>query len=230
MQKKVLITGASKGIGLETARQFLDNGFKVIICASTEESINKVKADFPDIDVYKCNMSDKTEVTDFAAEIIRKYGRLDVLVNNVGKFLPGQVHSEADGIFEEMMHTNLFGTYYITRLLLPEMIKEKQGSIFNICSTASITAYTNGGSYCISKFALLGFSKVLRQEMKQYNIRVISVIPGATLTASWEGIDLPPERFIPAEDVGSAIWDVYKLNPRTVVEEILIRPLQGDIS
>jgi NADP-dependent 3-hydroxy acid dehydrogenase YdfG len=230
VQKKILITGASKGIGLETARKFLNNGFKVIICASTESSLASVRKQFPRIETYKCNMADKAEVIDFASEVTASFGRLDVLVNNVGRFIPGQIHKEEEGVFEELMHTNLFGTYHLTRLLLPKMIEEKQGTVFNMCSTASITAYTNGGSYCISKYALLGFSKVLREEMKQYNIRVISVLPGATLTASWDGVNLPPERFIPAEDIATAVWEAYGLSPGTVVEEILIRPMQGDIS
>lgn len=229
MKKKILITGASKGIGLEIAKLFYNQNFEVIICASSESSVEKVKKDFPEFSSYICNMANKEEVLNFAKEINDKFGKLDVLVNNVGKFIPGSIHGEEDGAFEQMMHTNLFGNYHITRALLPKMIDSKEGTIFNICSTASITPYVNGGSYCISKYALLGFSKVLREEMKKYNIRVVSVLPGATLTASWEGVDLPPERFIPAEDIAKIIWETYCLSPRTVVEEVLIRPLEGDI-
>lgn len=229
MKKKILITGASKGIGLEIAKLFLSKDFDVIICASSEKSVSEVKANYPEFHSYLCDMSNKEQVLNFAKEINEKFGKLDILVNNVGKFIPGAIHQEDDGVFEQTMHTNLFGNYHITRALLPKMIDAKEGTIFNICSTASITPYVNGGSYCISKYALLGFSKVLREEMKKYNIRVVSVLPGATLTASWDGVDLPPERFIPAEDIAKIIWDTYCLSPRTVVEEILIRPLEGDI-
>jgi short-subunit dehydrogenase len=109
------------------------------------------------------------------------------------------------------------------------MIKNKSGHIFNICSTASITPYVNGGAYCISKYALYGMTKVLREEMKPHGIRVTAVLPGATFTSSWEGVELPSERFIKAEDVAKAIWDIYCLSNGTVVEEILIRPQLGDI-
>jgi short-subunit dehydrogenase len=98
-----------------------------------------------------------------------------------------------------------------------------------MCSTASITAYTNGGSYCVSKFALYGLSKVLREELKPHGVKVTAILPGATYTASWEGVDLPPERFMKAEDVASAISNAYGMSPGAVAEEILIRPQLGDI-
>ncbi|MEL7342484.1 MAG: SDR family NAD(P)-dependent oxidoreductase, partial [Bacteroidota bacterium] len=87
----------------------------------------------------------------------------------------------------------------------------------------------NGGSYSISKFAMLGFSKNLREELKPHGIRVMSVMPGATFTASWEGVDVPEERLMPAEDVASMVWAMYNTSYRTVVEEIIIRPMLGDL-
>ena len=105
----------------------------------------------------------------------------------------------------------------------------RNGHIFNMCSTASIIPYVNGGSYCISKFALYGMSKVLREEMKAYGIRVTAILPGATLTPSWEEVDLPPERFIKPDDVAQAVKSAYLLSENSVVEEILIRPQLGDI-
>jgi short-subunit dehydrogenase len=98
-----------------------------------------------------------------------------------------------------------------------------------MCSIASIKAYPNGGSYAISKFALLGFSKVLREELKEFNVRVTAVLPGATRTASWDGVDLPEDRFMRAEDVAETVFSAYSLSERSVVEEIIIRPQLGDI-
>jgi len=93
----------------------------------------------------------------------------------------------------------------------------------------SIKAYPNGGSYAISKFALLGFSKVLREELKPAGIRVTAILPGATKTASWEGTDLPDSRFMKPEDVAEAVFSAWSLSPHSVVEELLIRPQLGDI-
>jgi short-subunit dehydrogenase len=109
------------------------------------------------------------------------------------------------------------------------MQKSKAPHIFNMCSTASITAYVNGGSYAITKFGLLGMSKVLREELKPFQIKVTAILPGATKTASWEGTDLPDSRFMTAKDVASALWACYSMGPSAVVEEILMRPLPGDI-
>jgi hypothetical protein len=98
-----------------------------------------------------------------------------------------------------------------------------------MCSVASIMAYGNGGSYSISKFALLGFSKSLREELKPYNIKVTAVLPGATLTDSWGGVDLPESRFSKPEDIADLIYSITQISKNSVVEELVIRPQLGDI-
>jgi NADP-dependent 3-hydroxy acid dehydrogenase YdfG len=109
------------------------------------------------------------------------------------------------------------------------MISGRNGTIFNICSVAGLQAYKNGGSYAISKFAMLGLSRQLREELKPHKIRVTAIIPGATLTGSWEGTDLPASRFILPEDVAKTIWSIYGLSEHTDVEDVVIRPQLGDI-
>lgn len=229
MSHKILITGASKGIGLAIARIFYQQDFEVIICARGQEGLTAAKAEMPNIHTYTCDLSDKKEVKLLGQTILKEFGTLDVLVNNGGVFLPGLIHQEEDEIYETQMRTNIDSAYYLSKILLPPMIEKQSGTVFNICSVASLKAYPNGGSYCISKFALLGFSKMLREELKPYNIRVVSVLPGAVRTASWDGTTLPDERFIPVEDVGKVVWNTYQLSERTVVEDIVIRPALGDI-
>lgn len=229
VRENVFVSGASKGIGLAIARTFLNEGFNVAISARTEADLLALKAEHPGLQTFQADMARKEDVLRLADWLNREFGTLDLLVNNVGRFLPGQIHSESDETFEETLHTNLFAPYYLTKRVLPPMMARKQGTIVNICSTASITAYPNGGSYCISKFALHGFSKELREELKPHNIRVVSVLPGATFTASWEGADVPEERLMPAEDIAAAVWQAWAMSPRTVVEEILLRPLLGDL-
>ncbi|MBF2051831.1 MAG: SDR family oxidoreductase [Candidatus Sericytochromatia bacterium] len=229
LPENVFVSGASKGIGLAIARTFLNEGFNVAISARTEADLQALKAEHPGLQTFQADMSRKEDVLRLADWLNTEFGTLDLLVNNVGRFLPGQIHSESDETFENTLHTNLFGPYYLTKRVLPPMMARKQGTIVNICSTASITAYPNGGSYCISKFALHGFSKELREELKPHNIRVVSVLPGATFTASWEGADVPEERLMPAEDIAAAVWQAWAMSPRTVVEEILLRPMLGDL-
>ncbi len=229
MKKKIFITGASKGIGLGIAKIFYQHDFEVGICARSEGPLNEASTLLPGIKTYQCDISRKKEIERLAQNIITDFGRLDVLVNNGGVFLPGKIHEEEDEVFEKQIHTNLFSAYYLTKAILPSMLEFKEGTIINMCSIASIMAYAAGGSYAISKFGLLGFSKSLREEMKPYNIRVVSILPGAVKTASWEGVDLPEERFIPVEDIAKITWNAYEMSDRTVIEEIVVRPALGDI-
>jgi NADP-dependent 3-hydroxy acid dehydrogenase YdfG len=136
---------------------------------------------------------------------------------------------EADGNLEMMIETNLYSAYYLTRSIVPMMQTAKDGHVFNICSIASFMAYTNGGSYSISKFAMLGMSKVLREEMKPHGVRVTSVMPGATWSNSWAGFDGPEDRLMKPEDIAETILAVSKLSKQSVVEEIVIRPQLGDL-
>jgi short-subunit dehydrogenase len=123
----------------------------------------------------------------------------------------------------------MYSAYQLTRQLLPAMMAAKQGHIFNLCSIASLQAYANGGSYSISKFALMGFSKNLREELKPYNIKVTAVYPGAVMTDSWGDFDNSQQRIMEANDIAAMIIAATKLSPQAVVEDIVIRPQLGDL-
>ena len=156
-------------------------------------------------------------------------GPPEVLVHNTGTFLPGQILNEAPGTFEQLMAVNVGSAYHLSRALLPGMVARRQGFVGVVCSTASVVAYTNGGSYCMSKFALLALSKLLRQELSPHGIGVTALLPGATYTDSWADSGLPSERFMQPADVAGLLWAAYRASPGAVVEEILMRPLAGDI-
>lgn len=226
---KILITGGSRGIGLAIAKKFHSNNYETIICARNLAEMQHLQSELPGLHIYVCDMSQKAEVIALAEKINEERGHLDVLVNNAGVFLPGKIHEEDDEVFETLISTNLNSAYYLTKRLIPAMKQRKDGTIVNMCSIASITAYDSGGSYSISKFALLGFSKCLREEMKSHNVRVISVMPGATWTSSWEGSGMAEERMMPADDIAEAVWAACEMSKRTVVEEIVLRPQLGDI-
>ncbi|MEY5048220.1 MAG: hypothetical protein RLZZ175_1579 [Bacteroidota bacterium] len=235
MNNSIVVTGGSKGIGKAIIIKFLSNGFDVVTCARDSKYLEVLKNEISPLETKgnlyftTADLSKKEEVVIFFDFVKSKISQIDVLVNNTGVFQPGQINSEEDGVLENMINTNLYSAYYLTRLAIPEMVQRKAGYIFNMCSTASIMPYINGGSYCISKHALMGFSKVLREEMKEHNIKVTSILPGATLTASWEGVELPAERFMKPEDVADAIWGAYNLSANSVIEELLIRPQLGDL-
>jgi short-subunit dehydrogenase len=234
MNKLIVVTGATKGIGRAVAEKFAANGFDVIASARNQKDLSDLQKDLEQkfsvrAYVQSVDMSLKAEVLKFS-EFVNQVGRpVDVLVNNAGYFLPGEITTEKEGTLESMIEANLYSAYFMTRGIAAGMKEKKDGHIFNMCSIASIKAYSNGGSYAISKFAMLGFSKCLREELKSFNIRVTAVMPGATKTASWEGTSLPDERFMKVEDIAETVFGAYSLSKRSVVEEIIIRPQLGDI-
>ena len=225
----VLVTGASRGIGRAIVARFVREGCNVIACARGEAGLAELKADFPNVDGIACDMRDGAAVDALACEVQARHGAVDLLVNNAGAYRPGQIASEDDDALLDMLQANLFGAYRLTRRVLPAMMARRSGMVLNVCSTASIAAYPNGGSYSIAKHALHGFSRNLREEMKPHGVRVVALLPGATLTASWEGVPLPPERLMPAEDVAEMAWAAWTMSARTVVEDIVMRPQRGDI-
>ncbi len=232
--KLIVVTGGTKGIGRAILELFASKGYSVATCSRSEEDLDSLKEDFKErfdckVHVNTADLSKKEECESFI-EFIQLIGKpVEVLVNNTGRFLPGEILKEPDGALEEMMNTNLYSAYHIARGVIPFMKGAEMPHLFNMCSTASITAYKNGGSYCISKFAMYGMSKVLREELKDEGIRVTSVLPGATFTASWEGADIPEDRFMKSQDVAEMVYSTYQLSPHSVVEDLLIRPQLGDL-
>lgn len=231
----IVITGATKGIGRAIAEKFAAHNFDIIINARTEADLDAFKADFaekyPEVKVLTkvTDMSKKEEVIAFANFVKAHCETLDVLVNNAGRFIPGNIEDEAEGALEDMIDTNLYSAYHLTRATLPMMIEQKNGHIFNMCSIANLQAYPGGGSYSISKYALYGFSKNLRFELKEKGIKVTAVMPGATWSASWAGVELPESRLMQASDIAEAIWSATQMSPAAVVEDIVLRPQLGDL-
>lgn len=235
MKKLAVVTGGSQGIGRALVYQLAEAGFSIATCARHADPLEtlsrEVKEQFGVGFMYQTvDVADAEAVRQFAQAVQQMNTPVEMLVNNAGVFIPGQISTEASGVFEQTMRTNVFSAYHLTRALVGDMIAQRHGHIVNVCSTASVTAYANGGSYCVSKFALRGMSQVLREELKPYGIRVTAVLPGATLTQSWAGTDLPAERFMPPEDVAQVILTAHRLSDRSVMEEIILRPQLGDIS
>lgn len=234
MNKLLVVTGGTKGIGRAIIDTFASHGFDIATCARKSDDLNRLQQELEsanDIRVFtfQADMSDVTQVKAFTTFVLNLNRPVDVLVNNAGYFVPGEIATEPEGTLEQMMNANVFSAYHTVRGIVPVMRKHQSGHIFNMCSIASIKAYANGGSYAITKFALLGMSKCLREELKNDNIRVTAILPGATYTQSWAGVDLPEDRFMRAEDVAEMVFAAWTISKRSVVEELLIRPQLGDI-
>lgn len=233
-EKLVVITGGTKGIGKALVDKFVGERFTVATCARNEQDLEGLRDEMKStyeakIHTYAADLSKKEQVVDFM-EFVRLIGKpVEVLVNNTGVYMPGEVLSEEEGALAHMIHTNLYSAYHLTRGMAPGMIKAQRGHIFNICSVASLKAYPNGGSYSISKFALYGFSQAVREELKPKGVKVTAVLAGAVKTPSWDGVDIPEERMMKASDISDSIFGIYQLSDRTVVEELILRPQLGDI-
>ena len=233
----IFITGASRGIGKAIAEIFATDsaGHTIIMVAKQTAHLQSIalqlQEQYPHATVlhYACDLSHKTGIQSLQSWLYTQVEVVDVLVNNAGIFLPGSVYNEPENTLETMLQVNLLSAYHVTRALLPNMIEKKSGHVFNICSVASIKAYENGGSYSISKFALLGFGKNLREEMKPHNIKVTNIISGAVYTDSWSTSDVKKERIMEASDIAKIIYTASQLTAAACVEEIIIRPQLGDL-
>ncbi len=231
----VIITGGTKGIGKAIGDLLLSKGHNISFCARSKDDVEALVEEwnkaYPDQMVIGevCDMGVQEEVESFAVSVIHHMKQIDVLVNNAGVFLPGEILKEEAGALEQMINVNLYSAYHLTRKIAPLMTEQGSGHIFNMCSVASIKAYPNGGSYSISKFALLGFSKVLREELKPHGVKVTSILPGATWSNSWAGVDLPRERLMEANDIALSVVNAINMSPSAVVEEIIVRPQLGDL-
>ncbi len=230
-----VVTGGTKGLGRAISEILAANGFDLFVCSRTPADLEAMQRDwasaFPQRRLYthSADLGNKDNVLRFAEVVHSRWSRLDVLVNNAGLFMPDTVSGESDEAFDFLMRVNLYSAYYLTRALLPLMRPHRRGHIFTMCSIASLHAYPNGGSYTMSKFALLGFTKALRAEMKTEGIRVTALLPGAAWSDSWQGVNLPVERLMQADDVAKMLWAAYQLSDSAVVEEILLRPQLGDL-
>ena len=230
-----VITGASRGIGKAVAEIFALHGYNLYLCSRTEatllNTIEKLKTKYPNVNIdgKALNLGEKDKATMFGEWVLNNADSVDVLVNNAGSFIQGNVSDEPEGVLEEMLSVNLLSAYYTTRTFLPRMRAMKSGHIFTLCSIASLRAYPGGGSYSISKYALLGFTRNLREELKNEGIKVTAVIPGAAYTDSWAASGLEEVRFMKADDIAKMIYAATQLSPQSVVEDIILRPQLGDI-
>lgn len=231
----IVITGASKGMGMAMVEKFAAGGNNIILCSRNQEQLkattDRIQNEYPNSRLfdYAADLSVEEQLDNFSAQVLKQFNQVDILINNAGQFIPGSIYNEAAGVLEQMLAVNLLSAYHLTRKFLPSMMALKSGHIINICSIASMKAYANGGSYSISKFALMGFSKNLREELKPYNIKVTSVYPGAVYTASWEGSGVDPNRIMEVDDIADMILASTKLSPQACVEDIIIRPILGDL-
>ena len=224
-----VITGATKGIGKAIALKLAHSGYDLAICARTEADLMALEKELKKTNVKIFSMvadcSRKTDVLAFCNFVNQSLNSIDVLINNAGVFLPGSLLDEADENFEQQQLLNVNATYYLSKYFGKVMRTQQKGHIFNICSIASIEPVDNAGSYSVTKAAMLSLNYVLRKELAQYNVKVTAILPGSTLTASWEGTTINPDKFVQPEDIANTLYLILNLSSGVNVDEIILKPL-----
>ena len=233
--KNALITGATKGMGRAIATAFAREGVNVAVCSRRADDLASFKTELHQINpaikvvTVVADASKKDELLKFAVTAEKELGFINILVNNLGIFEQGSILNDKEDTFEHMLHTNFMPAYHLYRCFGKQMIAAKEGHIFNICSVAALDPIAASGSYSVTKAALLSLNGVMRSEMQKHGIKVTAVIPGSTLTHSWEGAKVDKNTMVLPEDIASAIINIYKMSAGANVDEIIIKPIGGQL-
>ena len=179
--KVVVITGASSGIGEESAVEFAKKKSKVVLVSRNKQNLEvvaeKIRKYNSEILVYSCDVSKKDQVEKMGRSILEKFGRIDILVNNAGFGIYSTINESKIEEIESQMATNYFGMVYCTKVFLPKMLEQKSGHIVNVASVAASFGIPGIAPYCASKFAMLGFSEGLYHELKGTGVGVTVISP-----------------------------------------------------
>lgn len=229
-----VITGATKGMGKAIALKLAEAGYNLAICSRGKADIEALCAEIAgkyNVSAFglETDCSDSVQLARFAAFVQQHFSKVDVLVNNAGSYVPAAILDEPDDLLHNQMKINLYAAHYLSRVFGKQMRQNRSGHVLNICSIAALKPVVAAGSYTVTKFALLGLTRVLREEMMPYDVKVTAIIPGSTLTGSWEGTTIPSSRFVEAEDIAKAVLTCIQLSEGANIDELIIRPLKGEI-
>ncbi len=216
MSNTAVISGSTRGIGWAIARKLTAENWTVILSSRhTQELQEKItllnQMQKGTAYGYACDFSQTHSVVNFAETVLKKHSPVSVLVNNVGIYTEDTVFSEnLIHNTELLLQTNLLSAVQLTHLFIPELMRQPQANIINIGSVLSETSRPNSCSYTISKHALLGFSKSLRQDLKNTPVKISDILPESVNTSSWDGIDAPKEKFIQPEEIAALVMQIIR--------------------
>ncbi|MFC2092856.1 SDR family oxidoreductase [Bacteroidota bacterium] len=236
MNKKIIwITGASSGIGREIAKGFAKEGHIVILTARRKTILNKllqeIKPHCKEASAFVCDITSPKNVESVANRIIKKYGKIDGLINNAGVSVFKTFLDTTVTDYKSVIDTNLKGAFLCTKKVLPYMVKEKSGHIINILSVAANTLFEGNSVYSASKAGLLAMMNVLRSEVRKLCIKVTNILPGAVDTPMWTQETRRKYRSLMMQptDIAKIAVDVFEQPKRVLIEDIVLRPLKGDL-
>ncbi|RDV27512.1 SDR family NAD(P)-dependent oxidoreductase [Alteromonas aestuariivivens] len=222
--KVAVVTGGGKGLGKTLAEYLLNQGMKVAICGRTQKHIDETVAEFSqthpgNIIGRVCDVSQAAQVEAFIDAVIGEFGPVQVLINNSGFGKETLVWETAEQDWDEVMNTNVKGTYLMCKSVVPHMIESREGYIINIASQAALNGYANAGVYCASKFAMVGLGKALQEEVRQYGIHVHSLNP-ALIQSQKQPQDAVDNGLIQNEDLASMVLYLLQQPRRLKIDNI----------
>lgn len=228
-----VITGASSGIGKEISFKLAKLHYKVILISRNKDKLLDIKKDMENLN-QECQIIvadiSNVSITDKLKEQIKFPNQIKVVINNAGIGIFNRIQDISFEEWEMQINTNLRGSFLITQFFIPFMINNNHGKVLFMNSVAGLTPYPNATAYVASKYALRGFSASLREELREYDIKIISVHPGAVDTALWDksGADFPREDMMSSNDVAEMTIQAILAPNNMVCEEIILRRTAGD--
>ncbi len=228
-----IITGASTGIGKYVSLKLSENNYSVILIARNEQKLQLIKEKIQkkggDCHIISADLSKKSSIKKISDFIGNK--NIDVLVNNAGIGIFNNIENITVSDWDQQMDTNLRGSFLMTKLSVKSMIEKRSGKIVFINSVAGLNPYPYSSAYVASKYGLRGFSSSIREELREYNIKVISIHPGAIDTPFWNNVkgDFPRKDMLDPQDISNVVVDAILAENDIVHEEIVVRRTAGDI-
>ncbi|KAA9004738.1 3-ketoacyl-ACP reductase [Paenibacillus spiritus] len=224
--KVAIVTGGARGLGKATAVALAKEGAHIGLLARTEETLKKTAAEIEALGVKVAyaavDIASKEEVEAAVRKLKNELGDADILINNAGIASFGKVLEMDPEEWKQIIDINVMGTYYVTRAVLPQLIAKNAGDIINISSTNGLNGAATSSAYSASKFAVIGFTESLAQEVRRNNIRVSALTPSTIATDMAMDLKLIQEnndaKFVQPEDVAEFIVNQLKLNPRVYVK------------
>jgi short-subunit dehydrogenase len=235
LKKVVWVTGASTGIGFETAKVFAKAGYIVFATARRKSRLVKLvnELKFAGHEAYAmvCNIQSERSIFSTKKRIIEKSGVIDILINNAGVTIFKTILETKSPEFDNIMDTNLRGSFLTIKSVLSGMMKRRKGHIINILSTAANTIFEESAVYSASKAGLLAMANVLRAEVRKYNIKVTNILPGNVDTPMWDARirNRYKNRMMSPREIADIIFSTAEQPKKVVVEDVVIRPIKGDL-
>ena len=230
----IWITGASSGIGKAAAKEFARTGSKVFVSSRRKSELERLNTELNNenlsVEIFPCNIASSSNVNQTTKKILA-INNIDCLINNAGITSFKLAEENSINEIDDVISTNLLGSIYSIKSVLPSMIKQGGGTIINILSVVTKKVFSQSSAYSASKHGLIGYTNSLREEVRKHNVRIINVIPGATQTPMWnsEVREKYGDRMMTPEEIAQVIVWLYLQKGNLVTEEIVLRPILGDL-